>query len=412
MLAIEGKESAMKKVFLCLLMTALFTVAIAGYTASPAAASPQRIGTSAETAALIDVKSGRLLYSQDGDKRMRIASLTKIMTAIVAIEEGNLSDQVDVSKNAFGKEGSSIYLKLGEEMSLQHLLYGLMLRSGNDAATAIAEHVGGSEQGFVLLMNQKARDLGMEGTNFMNPHGLDHDKHYSTANDMAKLTAYALRNPVFQEIVKTEVKKVPNSTESWDRVWYNKNKMLDIYEGADGVKTGYTKIAKRCLVSSATRNGQQLAVVTLNDPNDWLDHSRLLDWGFKYYKLTPLVEKGEQVESGFVTARSFSYALAEGEAAKITKKLEWTDPNSAAYRLGDAGKLTLQLDGKTIGSVPLYPEARMLSPGKSLPQEQEKGTFGYGNSAANITMDGSQAIEASWIDRFSALIRALFKGER
>lgn len=392
----------MTKRMLHLLLTAALLLAACFGSAAPAYAAPDRIGTRAESAALIDVKSGRLLYSQQGSKRMRIASLTKIMTAIVAIEQGKLSDSVKVSKAAYGKEGSSIYLKLGEEMSLHHLLYGLMLRSGNDAATAIAEHVGGSEQGFVYLMNEKARELGMEGSHFMNPHGLDHDEHYSTANDMAKLTAYALANPVFQEIVKTEVKKVPNPSENWDRVWTNKNKMLNIYQGSDGVKTGYTKLAKRCLVSSATRGGQQLAVVTLNDPDDWLDHSRLLDWGFKHFKLTPLVTQLDAVEPGFVAGRTFSYALADGEAEKVTKKLEWTDKTSTAYRLGEAGKLTLLLDGKFIGAVPIYPAG---SP-------RLNGAQGEGHPSPSMSQAAVVGFREGWADLLGALVRTLFAGER
>lgn len=387
----------MKKMMAVLLTALLVIISVAPGLAE---AQPARIGTSAEAAALIDVKSGRLIYSQQGDKRMRIASTTKIMTAIVAIEQAQLSDQVKVSKNAFGKEGSSIYLKLGEEMSLHHMLYGLMLRSGNDAATAIAEHVGGSEQGFVLLMNEKARELGMERSHFMNPHGLDHDEHYSTANDMARLTAYALQNPVFQEIVKTEVKKVPNPTESWDHVWANKNKMLNIYEGSDGVKTGYTKIAKRCLVSSATRNGQQLAVITLNDPDDWKDHKNLLDWGFSNYKLTPLQQKGESVEPGFVAGRSFSYALAEGEEARISSKLDWTEPNTAAYRLGDAGKLTFLLDNKEIGSVPIYPEGSPLLNGENT----ESQTYAPASSRDAAV----RGLSAGYLGRLGDVLRALF----
>jgi serine-type D-Ala-D-Ala carboxypeptidase (penicillin-binding protein 5/6) len=374
----------------------------AGTGATTVRAEPPKPGTSAEAAALIDVKSGRLLYAQQGDKRMRIASLTKIMTAIVAIEQGKLSDQVTVSKNAFGKEGSSIYLKLGEEMSLHHLLYGLMLRSGNDAATAIAEHVGGSEQGFVYLMNEKARELGMEHSRFMNPHGLDHNDHYSTANDMAKLTAYALQNPTFQEIVKTEVKKVPNPTESWDHVWSNKNKMLNMYDGADGVKTGYTKIAKRCLVSSATRNGQQLAVVTLNDSNDWLDHRNLLDWGFSQYKLTPLVQKGEIVQQGLAAGHSFQYALSEGEASGVSRSLQLQDANSPEYRLGLAGTLTLTLNGKTIGSVPVYPEG---SPRLAQEPDNRQTMLRSTGLEAAVTSSGR-----GWFANLEQVVKALFTG--
>lgn len=391
----------MRKLLTALLAAALLTLSGAGL--APVRAEPAKPGTSAEAAALIDVKSGRLLYAAQGDKRMRIASLTKIMTAIVAIEQGTLSDKVTVSKNAFGKEGSSIYLKLGEEISLHSLLYGLMLRSGNDAATAIAEHVGGSEEGFVFLMNEKAKELGMERSNFMNPHGLDNNEHYSTANDMAKLTAYALQNPVFQEIVKTEVKKVPNPNESWDYVWSNKNKMLNMYDGADGVKTGYTKIAKRCLVSSATRNGQQLAVVTLNDSNDWLDHRSLLDWGFAHYTLTPLIQKGEAVEPGLVAGHSFQYALADGENATITKTFQRQAAGTADYRLGLAGTLTLALGGKPIGSVPVYNEG---SPRLNQePDGRQTWSAAYSRGAA---VSGGSGL--SWGESLAGIVRALFAG--
>jgi len=333
----------------------LVVAALVAAAASPsAAAAPRPVSTNAEAAALIDVESGRLLYSHNGDKRMRIASLTKIMTAIVAIEHGDLSDIVKTGRRAAGKEGSSIYLRVGDEMSLHHLLYGLMLRSGNDAAVAIAEHVGGSEEGFVHLMNEKARELGLENTHFMNPHGLDHDDHYSSANDLARLTAYALRNPVFREIVKTRVKKVPNQNAEWDHVWTNKNKMLLMYEGADGVKTGYTKLAGRCLVSSATRNGQQLAAVTLNDGDDWADHRKLLDWGFEHYPLLTIAEEGRKI-AGYrlAVARPFRYPLAEGERERITTRLVVRPQDDVRTRLGDVGRLEFRMDGVPIGSVPL-----------------------------------------------------------
>ncbi|GIP32346.1 D-alanyl-D-alanine carboxypeptidase family protein [Paenibacillus sp. J2TS4] len=314
------------------------------------------LSTYAEAAALIDVTSGRILYSKEGDKPMKIASLTKVMTAIVAIEQGTLSEPVTVSRNAFGKEGSSLYLKNGEEMSLHHLLYGLMLRSGNDAAVAIAEHIGGSIEGFALLMNQKAEELGMEHTQFINPHGLDTEGHYSSANDMAKLTAYALKNPTFQEIVKTKTKRVPRPQEKWDAVWNNKNRMLTLYSGADGVKTGYTKQARRTLISSATRDGQQLAAVTLNDPNDWLDHSNMLDYGFKHYPLHVLLKQGDKVGEGLVLGTSFVYPLTEDEAARLTIEREMISENTVAYRLGERGKLKLSMDGQMVGSVPIYAE--------------------------------------------------------
>nr|WP_240644474.1 D-alanyl-D-alanine carboxypeptidase family protein [Paenibacillus paeoniae] len=322
---------------------------------SSAMAAPAPIGTKARASALIDVQSGRLLYSHDGDTPMRIASLTKIMTAIVAIEHGNLDDMVKTSKRAFGREGSSIYLRLGEEMSLSNMLYGLMMRSGNDAATAIAEHVGGSEEGFVHLMNKKAEEIGLLHSQFRNPHGLDEEGHYSTANDLAKLTAYALRNKVFAEIVKTKEKRAPNPIDSWDYQWQNKNKMLAMYEGADGVKTGYTKKAFRCLVSSATRNGQQLAAVTINDGDDWADHRHMLDWGFQHYPLVQLIQKGNEIEGyPYLAGGSFYYPLESDEQQTVSSKLSVMEMTTTAYALGERGRLELFLNGQRIGVIPIY----------------------------------------------------------
>ncbi|WP_159882926.1 D-alanyl-D-alanine carboxypeptidase family protein [Paenibacillus puerhi] len=367
----------------------------------PAQAAPPGIRTGAEAAALIDVTSGRLLVTVRGDKPMRIASLTKIMTAIVAIEHGKLSDMAKVSKNAFGKEGSSIYLKLNEEMNLKDLLYGLMLRSGNDAAVTIAEHVGGSVEGFAYLMNEKARMIGMTNSSFKNPSGLDEEGHFSTANDMAKLTAYALRNPVFQEIVRTKVKKVPNPNESWNYTWLNKNKMLTLYEGADGVKTGYTKLAKRCLVSSATRGGQQVAVVTLNDPNDWLDHSRLLDYGFQYYPLQTLVRRGEVIDgTAFAAEVDLRYPASEDEVGKFTKERVLNDPASTEFRLGTAGRLDFKLGGKLIGTVPLVPAD---SPRLSV--------AGSRNPALASALTSNWSLSDKWLYILRAFTRVMFTGQ-
>lgn len=362
------------------LLAAAVAAACAFMAIRPAGAAPPPISTHAAASSVIDVKSGRIVFQENGDKPMRIASLTKVMTAIVAIEHGNLTDIVKVGPRAYGKEGSSIYLRLGEEMTLHNMLYGLMLRSGNDAATAIAEHVGGSEEGFVHLMNEKARLLGLENTSFKNPHGLDEEGHYSSANDLAKLTAYALKNPTFQEIVKTQVKTAPNPNEPWDYRWRNKNKMLHLYEGADGVKTGYTKLARRTLISSATRGGQQFAVVTLNDGDDWNDHRRLLDYAFRHYPLQTIIRSGERVYgSNLVAARTFEYPLAEGEAADLRKKFIPVPEDSTEYRLGERGRLELYLQGEKIVSLPLFEEgsarwkaqerAALLQSGSSLGTE-------------------------------------------
>ncbi|GAA0135593.1 D-alanyl-D-alanine carboxypeptidase DacB [Paenibacillus sp. YSY-4.3] len=353
--------------------------------------APRPPETHAQAATLIDVKSGRILYSHHGDVEMPVASLTKIMTAIVAIEHGKLDEVVTVTKNAYRKEGSSIYLELGEEMKLENLLYGLMLRSGNDAATAIAEHVGGSEEGFVHLMNEKVKMLGLKHTQFQNPHGLDAKGHYSSANDLAVITAYGLQNPVFKEIVKTRSKRAPNPNNPWDYKWDNKNKMLRFYEGADGVKTGYTKTARRCLVSSASRSGQQLAVVTLNDGDDWNDHQKLLDYGFANYPLKEIIGAGQPVENEFVTGTGFSYALANGELERVQRKLFLK--NARANDFGYRGQIKISLDGHEIGQVPIYEQ------GSFIPSPDPAG----GNLKTRAVFAGG-----SWGNSFAAAIKLLF----
>ncbi|SFS91877.1 D-alanyl-D-alanine carboxypeptidase family protein [Marininema halotolerans] len=317
---------------------------------------------SAHAAAVIDVSSNRILFEKEAQRRMRIASLTKIMTAIVAIENADVDQKVTVSPGAVGVEGSSIYLKQGDQVPLHTLLYGLMLRSGNDAAVAIAESVGGSVPGFVYMMNEKAAYLGLKGTHFENPHGLDSDDHYSTAEDMARLTAYALKNPIFKEIVSTPLKTVPWPGEDWKRTWRNKNKMLRLYPGADGVKTGYTKLSKRTLVSSATRDGRQLVTVTLDASDDWHDSMQLLDYGFTHYQPMELVQKGEKIAPlkrkksalSIIAEKSFIYPLTEEERKTIEVKPLLTYPlakiNKEGLRIGSG---RIYLNGKLIGSVPL-----------------------------------------------------------
>lgn len=430
-------RKSMLSLLLCALLLALVPV-------SAVRAENRFISTHARAAALIDVTSGRILYSSRGDEPMLIASLTKIMTALVAIENGDITSKVKVGKNAFAKEGSSLYLKMGEEMTLKDMLYGLMLRSGNDAATAIAEHVGGSEQGFVYLMNAKAQELNLKNTHFANPHGLDAEGHFSSANDLAVLTAYAMHNPVFKEIVATKEKTADNPYEKWDYKWSNKNKMLRLYEGADGVKTGYTKKALRCLVSSATRDGQQLVAVTLNDGNDWNDHSSLLDFGFNHYPLKTLVERGEAVKGySLVTGKAFAYPLGQGEEARLVNKLELSEaPQASAggnaastgsvgsagvgssvsagagrasvnasgsegssgtganvsegdINFGLRGVIILQLGDKEIGRVPVYTPSQ-------LPPETSPYVEKYNAASASAYPAGN------WLQAFGSALRALF----
>nr|WP_245595993.1 D-alanyl-D-alanine carboxypeptidase family protein [Paenibacillus taiwanensis] len=364
--------------------------------------------TNARAAALIDVTTGRILHSENGDKELPMASTTKVMTAIVAIEAGKLQAKVKTSKRAYAKEGSSIYLRLGEEMSLHHMLYGLMLRSGNDAATAIAEHVGGSEEGFVYLMNQKAEELGLEHTQFRNPHGLDEPGHYTTANDLARLSAYALQNATFREIVKTKVKVAPNPNDQWDYKWANKNKMLRLYEGADGVKTGYTKQALRCLVSSATRNGQQLAAVTLNDGSDWVDHEKMLDYGFSSYPIYTLIEKSQKVEGyPLQTVREWRYPLSEQERTNTTFKVDLLEQDSLDYKLGYRGHLKVLLHDVEIGSVPLVETAKSPQPTIQRSGAGQAASFA---DIDRISQKEAKAVqEQAWLQHFQTVAVELFR---
>ena len=277
---------------------------------------------SAQKAIVLDGETGRVLYEKDADSRSLIASCTKIMTALVVCEQCNVLDRVKIPKEAVGVEGSSMYLQEGEVLTVQELLYGLMLHSGNDAAVALAIYCGGTVEGFAGLMNDKAHRLGLEGTHFENPHGLDSPNHYSTARDLAVLAAYAMKNPIFRQTVSTKSVRVGQ------RQLTNHNKLLWQVEGADGIKTGYTRAAGRILVSSAARDGRRLICVTINDGNDWADHAALLEDGFSRYSVRTLVEEGDalgqiQVLSGetdtvdLVAAEDFRFSLAPEEEPRV-----------------------------------------------------------------------------------------------
>lgn len=247
---------------------------------------------SATSAVLYEPVTKRIIFEKNSKVKLPMASTTKIATCITAIENGNLSDVVTTSKKAADTEGSSIWLETGEKMTLEHLLYGLMLSSGNDAAVAIAEHISGTTAEFSKLMNNTAFKAGVNNTNFTNPSGLDDEQHYTTAEDLAKITAYSLNNSVFAEIVSTKEKSISFQGREWDRKLKNHNKLLWWYDGCIGVKTGFTKKSGRCLVSAASRNNIRLITVTLKAPDDWNDHTVLLDYGFSLLSLERVVEKG------------------------------------------------------------------------------------------------------------------------
>ncbi len=243
---------------------------------------------SAQSAVVLDADTGAVRFAHNAQEVLPMASTTKIMTALCAIELGDLDRVYTVKPEYTQTEGSSMYLKAGEQLTIRDTLYGLMLMSGNDAALAVAGECGGLES-FVQRMNDKAKELGLSHTHFENPNGLDGETHHTTAQELAQLTAFALKNHDFREIVGT------SSTTRAGRVMTNHNKMLKLYDGAIGVKTGFTKKCGRCLVSAAERNGRTLVAVTLNDPDDWKDHAELLDNAFAQYEPVTLHESGAVV---------------------------------------------------------------------------------------------------------------------
>ncbi len=250
---------------------------------------------SAQGAILMDAKTGQVLYDRNMNKKLAPASTTKIMTAIIAIESGRLDETTRVSSHAAATAGSSLNLYPGQNITLQELVTGLLLRSGNDAAVAIAEHLAGSVDAFVEIMNNKAASIGALHTHFRNPHGLSAPNHVSTAFDLAWITRYALTNPTFAQIVSTKetnIEWLDRKGQSHDRNLRNTNKLLWMLEDADGVKTGTTNVAGPCLVSSATRNNQKLIAVVLHDHSRWYDSMVLLKHGFDTYDLYEYAEQG------------------------------------------------------------------------------------------------------------------------
>ena len=253
----------------------------------------------AKAAVIYEPESDTILYAKDEGSRLPMASTTKIMTALVAIERENLNKKIKVDPRAVGIEGSSAYLRVGEEFTLRELLYALMLRSANDAAEAIAYAVAGGLDEFALLMNEKATALGLSNTHFTNPHGLDDDEHYTTALELAKITAAAMKYPEFREIVSTKTKRIEK--EGLTRLFANHNKMLSRYDGCIGVKTGYTQKSGRCLVSAAERDDVLLITVTLSCPDDWREHERMLDFGFSEVERVTVLSKDDFETSTKVT---------------------------------------------------------------------------------------------------------------
>lgn len=316
------------------------------------------IETSATSAILMDLDNNRILYSKNIHERRSVASISKIMTAVLAIESGKMDDTVIINDSIKKTYGSAIYIKEGEKLKLRDLVYGLMLRSGNDAALAIADFVGGND--FIEMMNNKASEIGMKNTIFNNPHGLDEEKgNYSTAYDMAILTSYAMKLKEYKEIVST--KKYTLKTNMNTYVWKNKNKLLRLYKYTTGGKTGFTKIAKRTLVTTASKDNINLVVVTLNDGNDFKDHQDLFEYGFNNYKKVDILKKGkiniydEKYYSNytFYIKNNYSYLISKDETKSITLKFELDKLRK--YKTGDkVGVVNVYLGDKKIKEESIY----------------------------------------------------------
>jgi len=316
------------------------------------------LSLSCRSCVLMDSDSGRVLYEKDKDNPRLIASITKIMTAILAIESGRLEETVTVGEEVLTMYGSNIYIELGEKMKLLDMVYGLMLRSGNDAAIVIATFIGGSEEKFVEMMNKKAKEIGMTNTIFNNSHGLDEvTQNKSTAYDMALLSSYASKNETYMKIVGTKKYTVQSDKKSY--LWNNRNKLLNMYEYATGGKTGYTPSAGRTLVTNASKNNLNLTVVTLNDGNEYETHKQLYEYGFSNYQNYLILDSNKfKIDEAYYPDKvyikeSFSYPLTEEETEEIKVEVKLTKLDN--YKNGDqVGLVIVKLEEEEIYHQKVY----------------------------------------------------------
>lgn len=317
------------------------------------------IADSSKSSIVMDLDSGRVLYQNSANNQTLIASTTKIMTAILAIEYGNLNKKVKVGEEILAMYGTNIYVEVGEQLSLLDLIYGLLLRSGNDAAVVIAKEVGNSEAEFVKMMNVKAKEIGMKNTVFKNPHGLDEvTKNYSTAYDMALLSKYAFSNKLYRKIVGT--KKYEVSTGEKTYLWYNRNQLLNDYKYCTGGKNGYTPSAGKTLVSTATKNNFNLTIVSLGDSDSYNNHQNLYEKIFSKYHRYTVIDKNKFIFNEDLSNRkmylkkSFYYPLTDSEAEDIRTVVHLFDNVSSAQ----VGVVNIYLKDEKIGSIPIYEQEK------------------------------------------------------
>ena len=341
---------------ICTALLLLFSLSLPAF-----AASPQGIYAKACVLMLADTRE--VLYAENENEQLSMASTTKIMTSLLALESGLWEQQIKVTSDMVAVEGTSIGLLPDDLISVRTLISGMLLESGNDAANVTAYAVAGGQAQFLELMNQKAAEIGMKNTHFDSVSGLDTDSHYSTAYDMALLTAYALENPKFRSICSEKSERVYYGNPPYARTLYNHNRLLSSYEGAIGVKTGFTKKSGRCLVSAAERDGVTLIAVTLNAPDDWNDHKKLLDYGFSVAKLCDasalqgdLSVKVVGGDAKTVTATT-AYAPrfpAAGDTANVQAQAYLKHFLYAPVEKGETvGSVCYTYNGKVVAQVPL-----------------------------------------------------------
>lgn len=310
---------------------------------------------------LMDFKSGRIFKEKNSDEKRAMASTTKIMTAIIALENGELSSKVKVSNKAASVTGSSFGLKGGEEISLENMLYGLLLCSGNDAAVAIAEHIGGSVENFVILMNAKAIEIGALNTHYNNPHGLDEPNHFSTAKDLAQIACYALKIPQFKKIVSTREKTIKDG--NFHKTIYNTNKLLWSFLGVNGIKTGYTGKAGKCLVSSLVKNKHHFIAVILGANDHFYTSEMLLNYGLNNYDYIKIINKqksyvtlsikrGIEDRINLVSTSDVSIPVSKSEFVTL-KPLVPSVVRAPVLKNEILGELQIFIDDKYLASVPL-----------------------------------------------------------
>lgn len=355
----------------CLCFLFLFAISLVFITNSFQSVSAQTYALAPQTSAkgmiLVEKTTGRVLAEKNADEQLSIASTTKIVTALTVLENcSDIKKVVTIDKKCVGIEGTSIYLREGEKLSVEDLLYGLMLRSGNDAAVALAYAVGGSVEKFCQMMNDTAKKCGATGCNFTNPHGLEQEGHHCSARDLANITRFAMQNQEFAKIVGAKQYRISASDDTTGRVLQNKNKMLSLFDGANGVKTGFTKKAGRCLVSSGTRDGMTLICVVLCCGPMWEESAALLEYGFKNYKMKELLQpyfvcgniEVQNSDDKFVevfSMKGFSYPMTEEEYQKVRVEFDYPSIIQAPVpKEKIVGKVVIKLDNDLLFEENIY----------------------------------------------------------